>query len=301
MLKFLQRLLGGSGGSDGLRPALKRIKNLAHQPKAIWHKKDPGNGQATATAEADPVPKSKNKTKNKSKQNRKTKTKAKTKSGRKSKRGKTKKGQESPPNDPAEEADQDYYQQLKDAEESGDLQSAEDSGHFVATPVTKEPVHPFNISESVKKPNIKTCTFEPLSFDILSNWMVEYVPDLEGTLIFCTDYKAEWQANMFVQYREDTLERGLEKMLDLIEQELIEQKENFSLNRKEVRPHPNNFTYGLIESTCNKDGILLIEWEILIPCYANTMLRISTSSAHEDWKQNRIYFKGMLDSVRAGG
>ncbi|MDX1565246.1 MAG: hypothetical protein R3236_07570 [Phycisphaeraceae bacterium] len=291
MLKFLQRLLGGSGGSGGLRPTLQRIKHLAQQPKAIWNKKDPDNGPSTATAEADPAPKSKNK-------NRK---KAKTKSGRKSKSSQAREDSHATQTDLAAEADQDYYQQLKDAEESGDLPSSEDSGHFVATPVTKEPVHPFNISESVKKPNIKTCTFEPLSFDILSSWMVEYVPDLEGTLIFCTDYKAEWQANMFVQYREDTLERGLKKMLDLIEQELAQQKENFSLNRKEVRPHPNNFTYGLIESTCNKDGILLIEWEILIPCYANTMLRISTSSAYEDWKQNRIYFKGMLDSVRPGG
>jgi hypothetical protein len=283
VLKFLQRLFGAKdGASRDLQPSLQR-KKRDRGPKAVWGKKnktesDNGHADAIAAAVAEVVaealPDSAEAKTGKSKKTKKTKAK-------RSRRKKRKGGDDA-------------------AEDSSVVRDAESSGAIVATPVTANPVHPFRITESKKTPNIKTCTFDPISFDILSSWMVEYVPDLEGTLIFCTDFQAAWQANLFVQYREDPNEQSLEQTLDTLVKELATQKETYAVNRNQVREHRNHFSFGIIEGTCNKDGILLVEWEIIIPCYANVMLRISTSSAYEDWNRNRNFFKGTLDSIRAG-
>jgi len=147
-------------------------------------------------------------------------------------------------------------------------------------------------------PSKKVCIFEAVLFELPVGWVVEYVPSLNGILIFCTDMKATWAANMYFEFREEVLGRSIEQCLADIEERRSAEKEDFEKIYAEDREHHNGFHYGILEyRSKDREGTLLVEWEIVIPYHDHLHLCITAASSKADWDRNHPHFHDVIYSI----
>ena len=78
------------------------------------------------------------------------------------------------------------------------------------------------------------------------------------------DIENNWQANLFLETREDAGGRTLEQALADLVPNLKDRKKQFREVRRKVEKHSGGFRIGTIEYTCADQGTALTEWEIVI-------------------------------------
>ena len=104
-----------------------------------------------------------------------------------------------------------------------------------------------------------------LGYDIPDGWSSETLGDPEGELLLAPEEEAGWQANIFVEGREDPEGRDLESALDDLIPNLSACKEEFQLSAKNILRNGHGTRIGVIEFFHAASGIPIVEWELVIP------------------------------------
>jgi hypothetical protein len=122
-----------------------------------------------------------------------------------------------------------------------------------------------------------------------------------GLLLMAPDIENNWQANLFLELREDADGRTLEQGLaDLIPNLKNRNKQFHEVSRK-VEKHSGGFQMGKIEYTCADQGTTLTEWEIIVEVDSRKRLFVLASSASGSWTKYQPVFQSFVGSLRESG
>lgn len=139
-------------------------------------------------------------------------------------------------------------------------------------------------------------------FESPIGWSSERVAENNGLLLMAPVIEDQWQTNAFFEVRSDlnNQARNLTQVLDDLIPNLKTQKSKFALKEKEVLSHANNFQYGRIWYTAEKEETPLEEWEIVVPLGNGKYLFALMSAAQSEWPEYEAEFIKIIDSIRVG-
>ncbi len=150
---------------------------------------------------------------------------------------------------------------------------------------------------SRKAESLSRQKFGGVEFVMPAGWTKESVGD--GLLLTTPEIKNNWQANLFLEVREDAKSRPLEQALADLVPNLKERKESFREVSRKVENHSIGFRFGRIEYTCSeKGGTALTEWEIVIELDGKKRLFVLASSASAAWDKYQPLFQEFVASLR---
>jgi len=122
-----------------------------------------------------------------------------------------------------------------------------------------------------------------------------------GQLLMAPDVENNWQANIFLEYRDDPEARSLEQALADVVPNLNERKKQFRELSRKVDKHAGGFQIGTLEYTCADQGTALIEWEIIIDAGNRKRLFVLASSATASWAKYQPVFQRFVESLKRSG
>lgn len=121
-----------------------------------------------------------------------------------------------------------------------------------------------------------------------------------GLLLLAPEIEAGWQANLFLELREDEEARSLEEgMADLVPN-LEARKQHFQEISRRIERQPGGLRFGRIKYTCANQGTALTEWEVIIPLEGRKRLFVLASSASARWSRYQPAFQQFIESLRTG-
>jgi hypothetical protein len=128
-------------------------------------------------------------------------------------------------------------------------------------------------------------------------WTMEEVQG--GLLIISPTIEANWQANLFLQVRQDNENRSLDEAMAEYIRNLKSQKHQFRDVNRAVENHLNGFRFGRIDYTCVQQETELRQCEWLIELEGTKRLFVFASSASSLWPKYQPIFREFIDSLHA--
>ena len=123
--------------------------------------------------------------------------------------------------------------------------------------------------------------FGPFEFVLPKGWTKENAAG--GLLLMAPEIENNWQANLFLEFRDDPEERTVEQALADVVPNLRDRKKRFREVSRKAEMHPGGFQIATSEYTCADEGAALTEWEIVIRADTKKRLFVLASSASASW------------------
>jgi hypothetical protein len=149
-------------------------------------------------------------------------------------------------------------------------------------------------STSSQQPS-NTQRFAGREFAVPPGWTTEQAAG--GLLLMAPHPEGGWQANVFLESRQDQENRSLEQALADISPNLKARKQQFIELSRRIDKNPNGIQYGLLEYSCTDQGTGLREWEVVIELANSKRLFVLASSSASLWDKYQPLFKSLLDSL----
>jgi hypothetical protein len=137
-----------------------------------------------------------------------------------------------------------------------------------------------------------------ISISTPKGWSVEEIQNMNGVLFLAPSVEVNWQANIFLELREDKEDRPLDRALSDISGNLRTRKSQFKEMRRSVQSNPNGMQFGLLEYSHQKDGTRLIDREIVVKLQGDSRLFIGTSTVESVSSKYVPVFDAFLASIR---
>ena len=150
-----------------------------------------------------------------------------------------------------------------------------------------------------KKDSVVRQKFGDFEYALPNGWTKENAGG--GQLLLAPDIENNWQANLFLQYRDDPDERSLEEAQADMVPNLKDRKKEFHEVSRKVEKHPGGFQIGTLEYTCADQGTPLTEWEIIIDAGDMKRLFVLASSATASWAKHKPMFQEFVESLKKSG
>ncbi|MDR1190673.1 MAG: hypothetical protein LBK60_03275 [Verrucomicrobiales bacterium] len=129
-------------------------------------------------------------------------------------------------------------------------------------------------------------------------WAVEDLAKLNGVLMLAPSVEANWQANIFLELREDKENRTLERSLADVSGNLKSRKNQYRELSRSVKRTARGVPYALLEySQHPNSGPELLEWEVIVPLQGTTRLFVYASTAKSVSPKYLPVFQAFLDSL----
>jgi hypothetical protein len=141
--------------------------------------------------------------------------------------------------------------------------------------------------------------FGAFEFVLPNGWTKENA--LGGLLLMAPDIENNWQANLFLEFRDDPDGRTVEQTLADVVPNLKDRKKLFREVSRKVEKHSGGFQIATLEFTCADEGAALTEWEIVIRADSKRQLFVLASSASASWARYRPVFQRFVGSLRKTG
>jgi hypothetical protein len=154
-------------------------------------------------------------------------------------------------------------------------------------------------AEVPKGDSVQRQKFGDFEYAIPNGWTREKVGD--GQLLMAPDIENNWQANLFLEYRDDPEGRSLEKALADVVPNLKDRKKQFREAGRKVEKHAGGFQVGTLEYTCVDQGTALTEWEIVIDAGNKKRFFVLASSATASWAKYQTVFQKFVESLKKSG
>jgi hypothetical protein len=128
-------------------------------------------------------------------------------------------------------------------------------------------------------------------------WSVEDIAKQSGVLILAPSVEANWQANIFLELREDKENRALDRALIDVSGNLKSRKSQYRELSRSVKKTARGVPYGLLEYSHQNGGTELLEWEVIVPLQGTTRLFVLASTAKSVSPKYLPAFQAFLDSL----
>ena len=137
--------------------------------------------------------------------------------------------------------------------------------------------------------------FGAFEFMLPDSWMKENAGG--GMLLMAPNIENNWQANLFLEFRDDTEGRTVDQALADVVANLKDRKKQFREVSRNVEKHSGGFQIGSLEYTCADQVTPLTEWEIVIEASKKKRLFILASSASASWAKYQPVFQRFIASL----
>lgn len=138
---------------------------------------------------------------------------------------------------------------------------------------------------------------DDINYAVPQGWSSESLGPGQGVLLLASDIEADWQANLFLEIRQDHERRSLPQTLEDLGKNLKDMKLGFRLISAEEFRNANEMKMARIEYTAETDGVPLTEWKIAIQLSLVEKLHILASSATECWPKYKPIFEAFVNSI----
>jgi hypothetical protein len=158
------------------------------------------------------------------------------------------------------------------------------------------PGKPANAPKNDSVPRQKFGDFE---YALPNGWTKENAGG--GQLLMAPDIENHWQANLFLEYRDDPEGRPLKQTLADAVPNLKDRKKQFREVSRKVEERAGGFQIATLEYTCADQGTALTEWEIVIDAGNKKRLFVLASSATASWAKYQPVFQKFVESLNKSG
>ena len=138
--------------------------------------------------------------------------------------------------------------------------------------------------------------FAGIEFEPPPGWTTEDIQG--GLLLLASEIEGGWQANLFLEVRDDPDARSLEQAIDELVPNLRASKQGFREVSRTIETHPNGFRIARVEFTCVNQETAITEWEIVIELGQEKRLFVLASSASGLWGKYQPIFERFIKSLR---
>ena len=138
-----------------------------------------------------------------------------------------------------------------------------------------------------------------ISFDAPAGWSVEDLAQEHGVLLMAPNEEANWQANIFLELREDAGNRSLDQALADLSVSLEGRKSRYKELRRSTKRTAKGLEFGLLEYSHEASGVSLVEREAIFTVRGKSRLFVLTSTAKSVEAKYTPIFDAFLSSVTA--
>lgn len=138
-----------------------------------------------------------------------------------------------------------------------------------------------------------------ISFTAPTGWSVEDLAQERGVLLMAPNEEAGWQANIFLELRDDAETRSLDRALADLSVSLEGRKTKYKELRRSTKHSAKGLEFGLLEYSHEESGATLVEREAIFPLRGKSRLFVLTSTAKSVEGKYTPIFDTFLNSVTA--
>ena len=167
---------------------------------------------------------------------------------------------------------------------------------FVALVGCSGSASPEKPASAAKNDSVSRQKFSDFEFGVPDGWTRENVGG--GLLLMAPDIENNWQANLFLEIRDDPEGRTLELALADLATNLEARKEQFHEVSRKIVKHSGGFNMGILEYTWVEQGSALTELEIIIEAGSTKRFFVLASSASASWAKYQPMFQRFIESLK---
>jgi len=160
-------------------------------------------------------------------------------------------------------------------------------------------ISPEKSTDALKSDSVPRQKFGAFEFVLPNGWTKENASG--GLLLMAPEIENNWQANLFLECRDDPEGRPMEQALADVVPNLKDRKKQFREVSRKVEKHLGGFQTAILEYTCADQGTALTEWEIVIDAGDKKRLFVLASSATASWAKYQPVFQRFVESLKKSG
>jgi hypothetical protein len=135
-----------------------------------------------------------------------------------------------------------------------------------------------------------------VEFSVPDTWTKEVVGN--GILLMAPNTENNWQANLFLEFREDSEGRTLEQGLADLVANLSRRKKQFREVSRKVETNANGLSIAHVTYTCVVQQTALTHWEIIAQIDSKKRFFVLASSASTSLENYQPVFERFISSLR---